>query len=88
MQPIIIFLRGRTQLHQRLLPQAAVAGSWRAHAAFVEGVWECTPQPCAVAAGVFRETSWLPLLCSSLEGCMPEGTAAPKERLCLEEFCY
>lgn len=87
MQPIITFLGGCSQLQQRLLPQAAVAASWCAHAAFVEGTWEHVLQPPVVAAGVFRGTSPLPLLCSSLEGCALGRTAAPTERLCLEELC-
>lgn len=70
MQRIITFLGGRNQLEQQLWPQAAVAARWRAHAAFVEGTWEHVPQPWVVAVGVFRGTSWLPPLCSSLEECV------------------
>lgn len=45
MQPIIIFLGGRSQLQQRLLPQAAVAASWG-------------PPGCYCIAAPLRDVSW------------------------------
>lgn len=71
MQLIIILLGGCSQLQQWHLPRGTVAAAWHAHPVFVEGAWECKPQSCAVAAGIFRGTSKLSLLFSSLEGCMP-----------------
>lgn len=71
---MIIFLRGCSQLQPWHLPGEAAAAAWHAHTVFVDHAWECKPQPCAVAAGIFRGTSKLSskllLLFNSLEGFM------------------